>query len=622
VQGSWGDAGRSFLCRLTLILLLVSGSVSCDSAAPPPPVPRPTTGGSEPGSDAAIVTPVDDAGDGKPGRVGSCAERDLTLGWPVARERAVAWEVTHYFDLDPGPGTLDFTGAAGALAKTYDGHAGIDVSIAGFRAMDAGVEVIAIADGQVVDVVDGFFDRDKVMEQPACQMRQNYIAVLDPKSGYRHEYVHIRKGSTKVRIGDRVERGQALALVGSSGCSVGPHVHLNVIDCDGMPIDPFARGLFEDPPDYEAPLGLMDSVLSATPIVEIDDIADPGAQASAWVAGQPLGVGLLLGAGKAGDEVQLTVKRPDNSVFARLNSSLPTVPRLTYAFWNVTPDAAQGTWSFEALSDERTLVTRTLAVTRKAAPRQHVFLNVQASELSQHVSAEAQMSFSPRIVDGYNIGSEARFNLVFEAGVSRALRSELDAQAMQMAVTELAADGLHPIQVDAYASNQTLRFAAVFAKTTGIESYFDASASEHNTRFSAQSKAGRLPISIALVDDSKGSVHVAASYANSSGLTFQARFGVSADDLDARAAVELAARRFPSALHASDRADSTRYSAVWSSWDPGDYVLAHGLTEAELLTRHATAQASGRALAALSTTQTPEGARYTALWLGQSPFSY
>lgn len=565
---------------------------------------------------------MDGAEAGTPPRIGSCDERDLSLGWPVAGERAVAWEVSHYFDLDPGPSTRDFTGATGANAKTYDGHPGIDVSIAGFRAMDAGVEVIAIANGKVVDVVDGFFDRDKVMEQPVCQMRQNYIAVLDTKSGYRHEYVHIRKGSAKVRIGDRIDRGQPLALVGSSGCSVGPHVHLNVIDCDDQPIDPFERGLFEAAPGYEAPLDLMDSVLSTEPIAEIDDIADPGAEASALVAGQALGFGVVVGAGKQGDVLELIVKRPDDSVFARLRGELGPVPRLTYTFWNLTPDAAQGTWTFEALHESRSLVQRTLPITRKPAPTQHVFLNASVSEVVVHIADERDLGFSPRIIDGYNAGSEARFNLVFEAGDTRRALRELAASDMRDAVEDQAAEGLAPIQVDAYASGSTLRFAAVFAPASGIESYFDASATEHNTNFSAQIKAGRMPISVAIVDDSMGTVHVAATYADNPSLTLQARFGVSGTDFDSRAASELGARRFPTFVHASDSAANTRYSAAWTTWDPGDYVLTRELTEAQLLSQQSARQASGMALASLSATDTPEGVRYTALWLAQPRFQY
>jgi len=70
--------------------------------------------------------------------------------------------------------------------------------------------------------------------------------------GYRRRfyalYAHLQPGSLKVKKGDAVKKGQAIALLGNSGNTTGPHLHFHVIHgksplgSDGVPyvIDSFA----------------------------------------------------------------------------------------------------------------------------------------------------------------------------------------------------------------------------------------------------------------------------------------------------------------------------------------------------------------------------------------------
>ena len=59
--------------------------------------------------------------------------------------------------------------------------------------------------------------------------------VIDHGNGVRSLYGHMRK--VEVKSGQRVEKGQVLGLVGSSGRSTGPHLHYELL-VDGKPVDP------------------------------------------------------------------------------------------------------------------------------------------------------------------------------------------------------------------------------------------------------------------------------------------------------------------------------------------------------------------------------------------------
>jgi murein DD-endopeptidase MepM/ murein hydrolase activator NlpD len=58
---------------------------------------------------------------------------------------------------------------------------------------------------------------------------------IDHGGGYVTRYGHNKE--IRVRTGDRVERGQVIGLVGSTGRSTGPHVHFEVLR-DGKVVNP------------------------------------------------------------------------------------------------------------------------------------------------------------------------------------------------------------------------------------------------------------------------------------------------------------------------------------------------------------------------------------------------
>jgi len=60
---------------------------------------------------------------------------------------------------------------------------------------------------------------------------------LDHGNGYVTRYAHNKKNL--VKVGKTVEKGQSIALMGSSGRSTGTHVHFEVLR-DGLAVNPMS----------------------------------------------------------------------------------------------------------------------------------------------------------------------------------------------------------------------------------------------------------------------------------------------------------------------------------------------------------------------------------------------
>ncbi len=97
-----------------------------------------------------------------------------------------------------------------------------------------GVEVLAVADGVVVQVRDGMPDREPftVSKNPPLTMGEstgNHV-VLDLSGSRFAIYAHLQPGSLRVKQGQRVKTGAVLGRLGSSGASDLPHLHFQVAD--------------------------------------------------------------------------------------------------------------------------------------------------------------------------------------------------------------------------------------------------------------------------------------------------------------------------------------------------------------------------------------------------------
>ncbi len=156
--------------------------------------------------------------------------------------------------VDPTGTTCDNFAGKG-LPWCYDGHKGTDYLLMwGFSTMDKhDVQVVAAAHGVVTRAEDGNYDRchDIGGFKVSCDgypMKANQVTVRHA-DGISSRYLHLKKGSVKVKVGQKVSCGQLLGYVGSSGKSARPHLHFQLEDAANKAIDPYA-GKNSQPTSY------------------------------------------------------------------------------------------------------------------------------------------------------------------------------------------------------------------------------------------------------------------------------------------------------------------------------------------------------------------------------------
>lgn len=114
-----------------------------------------------------------------------------------------------------------------------------------------GAEVVAAADGTVVQVISSTTERPPLLRRSGesmdsyygrigAQQAENMMGgvpgivgegvIIDHGNGEYSMYAHLKPGSATVRAGQRVTSGQTIGLLGSSGNSTEPHLHFQVCD--------------------------------------------------------------------------------------------------------------------------------------------------------------------------------------------------------------------------------------------------------------------------------------------------------------------------------------------------------------------------------------------------------
>lgn len=137
--------------------------------------------------------------------------------------RIYTGSLNFYYSTNPNELLVPFVGAYKVTQGWQGGftHRGpknryaIDVS------MPEGTPIIAVKDGKVIDMK---MNSNKGGNSPSYRPFANFIKIQHD-DGTMSIYVHLKGFSEQVSIGDKVKRGQKIALSGNTGYTTGPHLH-------------------------------------------------------------------------------------------------------------------------------------------------------------------------------------------------------------------------------------------------------------------------------------------------------------------------------------------------------------------------------------------------------------
>ena len=291
------------------------------------------------------------------------ASKDLFLQLPVRNNSsnpdAAFYTISAYFDHDPmfPDQVLDYNcgDLSYDLSDGYN-HAGTDFFSWPFpweKMYNDEIQVIAAAPGILIFKQDGFFDQN-------CDLNNsdwNGCGILHD-DGSTTWYIHMKKNSiTPKDVGQPVASGEYLGVVGSSGTSVSPHLHFEILNSDNKYIDPFEgscnvtinHSMWLDQLPYKEKAIVKLTTNSKLPV--LDDCPEPEItyESDQFVPNDTIIFMIYLKNISENDLLELSLHRPDHTTYATWSwtSPWPFYAASWLYFYAVLKNDDFGEWNFE-----------------------------------------------------------------------------------------------------------------------------------------------------------------------------------------------------------------------------------------------------------------------------------
>lgn len=284
------------------------------------------------------------------------------LSWPLAADDRLPdpdyHGISNFVDLDPAfPGVLrDYQ----CGTRSYDttggyNHQGIDYftwPFAWLKMSRSAVQVVAAAPGRILGSADGFPDQ-------SCGFNSNdWNAVyVQHNDGSIAWYGHLKQGSVTTKaVGEKVQRGEYLGVVGSSGNSTGPHLHLELYDATGEMVEPHAGTCnalstpwWQSQRPYaqsrinQVTTGWAAASFGTCPAIESPNVRD------SFAPGDRVYFTTYYHDQQAGQVSSFRITRPDGVVWAQWSHTAPATYAASWWWWYYflpTSGPYTGTWTF------------------------------------------------------------------------------------------------------------------------------------------------------------------------------------------------------------------------------------------------------------------------------------